>query len=75
MAATKDMTNGNPARLILAFSMPLILGNLFQQCYTFVDTLIVGRTLGVNVLAALGAAEWPGFLVSGLIQEIGRAHV
>ena len=43
---TKDMTEGSPARLILFFTLPLIAGNIFQQLYGFVDTLIVGRFLG-----------------------------
>ena len=44
---TKDMTEGSPARLILFFTLPLIAGNIFQQLYGFVDTLIVWRFLGV----------------------------
>ena len=56
-AGTKDMTTGNPARLLLAFSMPLMLGNLFQQFYTFADALIVGQYVGADALAALGASE------------------
>ena len=43
---TKDMTSGSPARLILRFTIPLIFGNLFQQFYSMVDTIIVGRFLG-----------------------------
>ena len=50
-----DMTQGSPGRLILGFALPLMLGNVFQQLYTFVDTLVVGQALGVNALAALGA--------------------
>ena len=46
------MTRGNPIRLLLAFSMPLMLGNLFQQLYTFVDALIVGQCVSANALAA-----------------------
>ena len=54
---TKDMTIGSPARLLLTFSMPLMLGNLFQQLYTFVDALIVGQCVSAHALAALGATE------------------
>ena len=52
---TKDMTTGSPARLLFFFSLPLMFGNVFQQLYTVVDTMIVGQTLGVSALAALGA--------------------
>lgn len=67
---TKDMTSGSPARLLLAFSMPLMLGNLFQQLYTFVDAVIVGRCVSANALAALGATEWLTFIMFGVIQGI-----
>ena len=66
----KDMTSGSPARLLLAFSMPLMLGNLFQQLYTFVDAVIVGRCVSANALAALGATEWLTFIMFGVIQGI-----
>ncbi|MBO5210240.1 MAG: MATE family efflux transporter [Lachnospiraceae bacterium] len=62
------MIQGNPTKLLLQFSLPLVLGNVFQQLYTFVDTMIVGQQLGVNALAALGATEWLCFLMFGLIQ-------
>lgn len=65
-----DMTAGKPAALLLRFSMPLILGNLFQQLYTFVDTVIVGQKLGVSALAALGATEWLSFMMFGFIQGL-----
>lgn len=51
----KDMTQGAPTRLLLIFSIPLLIGNLFQQLYNVSDTMIVGRTIGVEALAALGA--------------------
>lgn len=72
MAVTdvKDMTTGNPARLLLAFSMPLILGNLFQQLYTFADAVIVGQCVSANALAALGATEWLTFIMFGVIAGI-----
>lgn len=69
-AGTKDMTTGNPARLLLAFSMPLMLGNLFQQFYTFADALIVGQYVGADALAALGASEWLTFIMFGVISGI-----
>ena len=45
------MTKGSPAKLIFTFAIPLMLGNVFQQFYTVVDTAIVGQALGVNALA------------------------
>lgn len=47
----KDLTYGNPTKVILAFSVPIILGNLFQQIYSLVDMVIVGRFLGFQALA------------------------
>lgn len=67
---TNRMTSGNPAGHILRFSVPLMFGNIFQQLYTLVDTVVVGKTLGVNALAALGTTEWMIFLVTGAIQGI-----
>ena len=54
---TKDMTNGSPMKLILGFSIPLLFGYLFQQFYNLVDTMIVGKTLGVDALAGVGATS------------------
>lgn len=51
----QNMTSGSPAKLILKFSLPLLIGNLFQQMYSVTDILIVGRLIGVNALAAVGA--------------------
>ncbi len=48
----KDMTLGSPAKHIIAFAIPIFIGSLFQQCYNIVDTMIVGRFVGVNALAA-----------------------
>ena len=52
---TKDMTKGNPMKLIVGFALPLLFGFLFQQFYNLVDTVIVGRFLGVDELAGVGA--------------------
>lgn len=65
---TKNMTEGKPAKLILLFALPLIIGNIFQQFYSLVDTLIVGRTIGVNALAALGCTGSLNFFVLGFIM-------
>lgn len=66
----KDMTKGSPAGLLLGFSLPLMLGNLFQQLYTFVDALIVGRRVSVYALDALGATEWLTFIMFGVISGL-----
>lgn len=60
---TKDMTTGNPARLILGFSIPLIITNMGQQLYMMVDAAIVGRGVGVKALAAVGSADWIYWLI------------
>lgn len=57
------MTSGSPAQLILTFSLPLLIGNLFQQLYSMVDTAIVGRYIGVQALAAVGATGCLSFLI------------
>lgn len=64
---TKDMTTGNPVKLILYFSIPLLIGNIFQQFYSMVDTIIVGRYLGVKSLAAVGSTGSINFLVIGFV--------
>ncbi len=69
---TKSMTEGAPARLIIAFALPLMAGNIFQQLYTVVDTLIVGRYLGVRALAALGADDWFAWLMLGIVQGFAQ---
>lgn len=67
---TKDLTKGSPAKLIFFFTMPLLFGNIFQQFYSMADTIIVGRTLGVNSLAAVGATGSIVFLVLGFAQGL-----
>ena len=66
-AHVKDMTHGSPAKLILTFALPLMLGNVFQQLYTTVDTAIVGQFAGVEALAALGAADWLNWMTLGIV--------
>ena len=65
---TKTMTEGGPAKLIFLFTLPLLGGNLFQQFYNMMDTLIVGQTLGVNALAAVGCTGSIMFLIIGFVQ-------
>jgi len=66
----KNMTEGRPGKLILAFALPLMAGNIFQQLYTVVDTMVVGKFLGVQALAALGAADWLNWMMLGIIQGL-----
>jgi len=72
MKKTTDMTVGSPVRLILRFSLPLIAANIGQQLYLIADAAIVGRGIGVQALAAVGATDWSYWLilwtVTGLTQ-------
>ena len=68
MSRVKDMTSGKPAKLLLLFSFPLILGNLGQQLYMIVDAIIVGQGVGVEGLAAVGATDWTYWLALWVIQ-------
>lgn len=82
----RNMTEGRPLRLIAAFSVPLFIGNLFQQLYNIVDTIVVGKFVGLNAMAAVGSAGSLTFLMSGFIiglcpglsipvsQEFGASH-
>lgn len=69
---TKNMTQGKPGSLILTFALPLMAGNAFQQLYTVVDTMVVGKYLGVSALAALGAADWLNWMMLGIIQGFAQ---
>lgn len=64
---TNDMTKGNPLKIFIFFSIPLLIGNVFQQLYSMVDTIIVGRFVGVDALAAVGSTGSMFFLVNGMI--------
>jgi putative MATE family efflux protein len=63
--SVKDMTMGSPLRLMVSFAVPLLLGNLFQQMYNMADAAIVGRYLGPDALAGVGASSSVQFLVIG----------
>lgn len=65
-----DMTKGKPLPVILRFTLPLIIGNIFQQLYNMADTIIVGRYVGANALAAVGSTGTIMFLVTGFAQGI-----
>lgn len=69
---TKNMTEGNPLKIILLFSIPVLLGNLFQQFYNMVDTIIVGRYLGEEALAAVGSTSSLMFFVLGFADGIAQ---
>ena len=63
----KDMTNGSPAKLILGFAVPMLMGLLFQQFYSMVDTIIVGKFLGVDALASVGSTSAINFMINGFV--------
>lgn len=66
----KDLTKGNPARLMISFALPVCLGNIFQLFYSLADTRIVGSTLGENALAAVGATTAISTLLVGFLQGL-----
>lgn len=68
----KDMTQGKPSSLIIRFALPLMAGNVFQQLYTVVDTMVVGKYLGVPALAALGASDWMNWMMFGIVQGFAQ---
>lgn len=68
MSKTVDMTGGNPTKHILTFALPLIVTNIGQQLYMIADAAIVGRGVGVQALAAVGATDWCYWLVMGIAK-------
>ena len=66
----KDLTVGSPLKLIINFTIPIFLGMMFQQFYSVMDTMIVGQTLGVDALAAVGATGSITFLIIGFCNGI-----
>lgn len=73
-----DMRKGNPLGLIMKFAIPLVIGNIFQQGYTIVDSIIVGRGVGSLALASVGAVDWLQWMfvasAAGLTQGFGIAY-
>lgn len=63
---TKDMTSGSPTEIILKFSIPMLIGNIFQQLYNIIDSIVVGKFVGDDALAAVGATGPLVFLIIGL---------
>lgn len=70
MAKTRDMTQGSPTKLILGFFFPILFGGIFQQVYNMVDTIVVGRFLGVDALAGVGSTGPLNFLVLGFCMGV-----
>ncbi|WP_179394112.1 MATE family efflux transporter [Lacticaseibacillus absianus] len=66
----RTLTKGNPLKLVFFFTIPLLIGNVFQQLYSFMDALIVGRTIGKDALAAVGATGSLNFLIIGFAQGL-----
>ena len=67
-SGTTDLTVGKPLFQILRFALPLVLGTLFQQLYSFADTVIVGRCLGTDALGSVGTTYSLNFLILGFVQ-------
>lgn len=70
----KDMTVGNPTKMILNFTIPLFIGNVFQQLYNMADTIIVGKFVGANALAAVGSTGTIMFSIIGFLQDDCRIY-
>ena len=69
-SSVKDLTVGSPMKLVLSFMLPLLFGLLFQQFYSMVDTVVVGKFLGVDALAGVGSTGSVNFLVLGLCNGV-----
>ena len=67
-SAQNDMTAGNPMKIICGFTLPIFIGNVFQQLYNMADTIIVGKFVGANALAAVGSTGTIMFLIIGFLQ-------
>jgi putative MATE family efflux protein len=70
MTKTRDMTEGNPLRLMMAFSLPLLLANALQVFYVLADSAIVGRMLGVNAFAAVGVTMSTILMITMTVQAV-----
>ena len=66
-----DMTSGSPYRLIISFTLPMLLGNIFQQLYNMVDSIVVGNVIGDQALAAVGTGFPIIYMLSSLFMGIG----
>lgn len=68
----KQMTEGKPLTLILLFALPLMFGNILQELYTIVDTIVVGQFLGVKALASMGAASWIQWMLLSVVMGFSQ---
>ena len=68
---TMNMTEGSPVRLLIIFAIPMLIGNIFQQMYNMVDSVIVGKFVGADALAAVGATGSVSFLFFALCNGLG----
>ncbi|MBR4954254.1 MAG: MATE family efflux transporter, partial [Oscillospiraceae bacterium] len=73
-AYVRDMTSGSPLRLILLFAIPLFIGNIFQQIYSIVDTMVVGYHLGNDAIAAIGASSSMYSLIINLACGLNNGY-
>ena len=74
MARTQDMTAGSPVRLILIFALPILAGNLLQQLYSLIDSLIIGQLLGVTALTAVSASGWLDWAVLSIPMGLAQGY-
>ena len=74
LVQTKDMTAGNPVKLILIFALPILAGNMLQQLYSLVDSLIIGRLLGVTALTAVSASGWLDWAVLSVPMGLAQGY-
>ncbi len=68
-----DMTEGDAGELIFRFSLPLVFGNLFQQLYSIVDAVVVGRYVGVDALASIGCISWVCWMINAFLRDCANA--
>ena len=74
MARIKDMTSGKPVRLILVFAFPILIGNMLQQLYSLIDSLIIGQLLGVTALTAVSASGWLDWAVLSIPMGLAQGY-
>ena len=74
LVRTKDMTADNPVKLILVFALPILAGNMLQQLYSLVDSLIIGRLLGVTALTAISASGWLDWAVLSVPMGLAQGY-
>ena len=73
-ARIKDMTSGNPVKLMLVFALPVLAGNMLQQVYNLVDSLIIGQLLGVTALTAVSASGWLDWAVLSVPMGLAQGY-